>query len=224
MVDPAIAGILLNLISTGIAGGFSRAAKKIFRQKDIQDYLNSSSFRDKLERELDIENISDNDQRALEIFFKSEEITSIFAQIYISSNESLENIENEFTRIFCEIKPLNEKSSESVARELFFCIKQACHEILRSAVARGDLMSHEYLSEARHKENHDQLNRVETSVKEIVSLVRDHPDSISSKVPVEYVDSELEEAISLIPKKRIGGSEKKIKYNHRNFGYRPIGK
>lgn len=207
--DPIISTVFFNLVSTGIAEGFSKATKKIFRKQDIEDYLNKISIRDRLDQEIDFE-ISNFDVESLNIFFKSEEIIEIFSQIYLNSDKSLPEIENQFVQRYCEINPINEQSNKVLARKIFNCINIACKEIIQSKIVQGELIAHEYQAEARHKEDREIHDRIEKKVTDIESLLQDRPGTISINVKVEYLDDELKESIALINTNQYEDAKTKI--------------
>jgi len=208
--DPALSSIAVSLISSGIATGFGKAAQKVFRPQDIEDYLKSGLFREKLERELPFLEKDDIDIGALDVFFKSADVLCIFSQLYQDTDKSQVEIENEFVWAFCEIKPIKNQSNEEFARKLFFCIKQACSDVLQSKVLDGVLAAHDYKDAARQKELRDSQDRIEKTLVEVVSEVKASQGYISSKVPLEYFDEEFREVIELIGKNEIEEAKTKL--------------
>jgi hypothetical protein len=207
--DPSIYAITLNLISTGIAAGISKARKKAFRPQDITGFLNLLSFREIIEQELDFENISDADIKGLEIFIKTDIISDVISQIYIDSDKSNIEIENEFVQIFCETKPIGVRSSEAFARKLFLCIKLASDNLLRYKIMQGDLLAHDYKEEERHKEVVDYLKQIEKKV-EVQGFNQTSQGTISSSVPKEYIDDELKDSVNLINNKQYENAKTRI--------------
>jgi len=210
MVDPIIATLILNLISSGISAGLNKAAHKIFRPQEIEDYLKSTSFQYKLEQELSFLEESEIDITALEVFFKSDKIICIFSQIYQSSRKTLSEIESEFVQEFCEIKPIKNQSNEEFARKLFFCIKQAFNAVLQTKILEGKIVALEYKGEERQKELRDGQNRIEKILVDVASEVKSPEGYIFSKVPVEYIDEEFKEIIELLGKNEIEEAKTKL--------------
>ncbi|WAI01110.1 tetratricopeptide repeat protein [Methanogenium organophilum] len=210
MVDPITATILLNLISSGISAGLNKAAHKIFRPQEIEDYLKSTSFQYNLEQELSFLEGSEIDITALEAFFNSDKIICIFSQIYEASEKTLSEIESEFVKDFCEIKPITNQSNEEFGKKLFFCIKQAFNAFLQRKILEGEIVALEYKSEERHKELRDGQNRMENLLEDVVSEVKSPHGFISSKVPLDYIDEEFKEVIELIGKNEIEEAKTKL--------------
>jgi hypothetical protein len=196
--DPAVVTIALNIISTGISAGLSKATTKVFRPQDITGYLNLLSFSDRIEQEIDFDGIPTTDLKNLDTFIVNEQIIDIISQIYLDSEKSPTEIENEFVQVFCEIKPIGERSTEAFARKLFLCIRLASNDILHSIIMQGDLLAHEYKDQERHKEKRERLERIERNTVSIVSLLQAQTGAISSFLPTEKIDDELKESVDLI--------------------------
>jgi hypothetical protein len=212
--DPTFTAITLNLVSSGIASGFNKVAHKIFRSKDIEDYLKSISFNETLIAELPAIETADVDIAALEIFFKSDEILNIFAQFYSDSEKSSDKLESEFVQFFCTINPINLQSpeeNEKIAGILFHCIKKACNEMLLKEIQNGTLLAHEYKAIDRYRELKGGQDRIEKTLSSLKNDINTHaPGYIISKVPSEYIDEELKEAIEHIGKNEIEEAKTKL--------------
>ncbi|MBP2144967.1 Tfp pilus assembly protein PilF [Methanofollis sp. W23] len=206
MTDPLTGAIFLNLVSSGITSGIKKFSSGILRQQDIEDYLHSISYKDRFKEEVILDEISDEDIDALDVFFKSDEIIEIISQIYIKSDNLPSEIENEFVQFFCEKKPLKEKSNENLAKKLFSYIREICNRVLQELISKDELLAHEYKAEERHKETKEQFKKL----KEMISSSQVLPGIISSTVRIEYIDDELKDSLALIKTKQYEDAKRKI--------------
>lgn len=212
MVDPTTLSIITGLISTGITSGLSKAANKIFRPEEVADFLKSTAFQGTLDHELlFLEEYEEINTDALKIFFQTDEVISIFSQIFQDdSKKSINEIESEFVQVFCKIKPIKNKSNEEFARRLFSCIRQACNAFLQLKIHEGKFIALDYKNEARQKELIDGQNRIEKILGDVASEVKTPQGYISSKVPLEYFDEEFKESIALVEKNEIEEAKTKL--------------
>ena len=162
--DLDIMTIRLNIISTAIWAGLSTTTQKLFRQQDIFDHLYEISLQDQLNYEFS--EINETDTLALEKFFKTDTVTDILSQIYLHSDKSSKEIEKEFIKIFCKVRPLGKRSNKDLGNKLFFCINHACYKSIHLRIANGMLLGHEYMSEARHKTTLERLDRMEQCIEQ----------------------------------------------------------
>jgi len=205
--DPNLIAIYLNIISTGICAGFGKAKRVIFRPQDITGVLNLLSFSDRIERETEFEGISTTELRGLDTFIVNEQITDIISQIYLDSEKTPTEIENEFVQVFCEVKPIGEQSTDEFARKLFLCIRSASNALLNSKIMQGELLAHEYKDEERHKEEIEILGRIEQNTN---SLLQAQTGAISSFLPTEKIDEELKESVELIKTNQFEKAKTKV--------------
>jgi hypothetical protein len=205
--DPNLVAIYLNLISTGICVGLSKAKNKIFRHEDITGFLNLISFSDRIERETEFEGISTTELKKLDTFIVSEPITEIISEIYADTKKTPTEIEDEFIRVFCEVKPIGELSTDEFARKLFLNIRLASNALLNSKIMDGDLLAHEYKSQQRQNETMECLGRIEQYTK---SIYQAQTGAISSFLPTEKIDTELKESVELINSNQLVKARNKI--------------
>jgi Tfp pilus assembly protein PilF len=194
-IDPTIYAIAINIIATGISAVLTKTGKKVFSPQDIVGYLNILSFSDILEDEIDFTDIPYSDIKNLDTFIVNEQILNIISQLYVDTEKSPTQIESEFVQVFCEIKPIGDRSTEEFGRKLFLCIRRASNVILHSKIMQGDLLAHEYKDQERHKEQRETLERIERYA---ASLYQVQTGAISSFLPTEKIDAELKESVDLI--------------------------
>jgi hypothetical protein len=205
--DPNLLTIYLNIISTGICASLSKAKTAIFRPQDITGFLNLISFSDRIERETEFEGISTTELKGLDTFIVNEQVTEIISQIYVDTKKPPTEIENEFVQIFCNIKPIGERSTEEFARKLFLNIRLASNALLNSKIMEGDLLAHEYKDQERHNEEMEVLGRIEQNTKAITQA---QTGLISSFLPTEKIDDELKESVELIKSNQLEKAKTKV--------------
>jgi hypothetical protein len=199
--DPSVGAIAINVISTGISAGLSKVKKRIFSPQDITGYLNFVGFRERLEQEIEFEEVTTTDLKNLETFILDKHVIDLISQIYDNSDKSRTEIENEFVQIFCEIKPMGERSTDALARKLFFGIKLAADETLLLLIkqdGQGSLLAHEYKSQERYKEVLEKLEKCEQQDRGNFFPFQVQPGIVSSYVPNENIDAELKGSLDLI--------------------------
>lgn len=220
--NPIMIGLFINLFSTAIAGGLNKVAHKAFRAEEIEDYLNKISYNEILERNIDLEEISDNDVRALEVFFGSDEIIEIISQIYVDSSEkTFSEIEDDFVQVFIRIKPLNEKSNDELGRKLFLYFNNACKSVIQAKIVENELIAHEYASISRQRESNESHARTEKGIEKIINILETSPRDISSNDTIEYIDDALKVSIDLIENKQFEEAKAKINYINESLEKNP---